>query len=108
MAKGKYKITKSIGILLDTVKELDWLSDPDNPQRKFKSLSDAVTSIIDVGLFVFRQEGRIDSGELIEKMNGVIKDEKMMEFLQQLSPSQRQGLKQMIGLVEERGQKTLL
>ena len=108
MAKRKHKITKSVGFFLETLDEIDWLLDDNNPNRKFVSFSDAVSKLVGIGLFIVKQEGRIDSGELLKQMNGIIKDEKIMDWLQNLSSTQRIGLKEMISLIDEQAQIKLI
>lgn len=103
MAKER-KITKSIGFTLNLLDELEWLIDSKNPNRQWVSLTDAVDKLVSIGLFVVRTTGKVDSTDLIKQMDGMIKDEKTMEWIQSLSPTQRIGLKQMIEMEEERKQ----
>lgn len=107
MAKGIRKVTKSIGFTLDLLDELEWMIADTNPNRKFVSLSEAIHKLVGIGLIMVKTEGKIDSVELIEKMNGLIKDEKIMEWINNLSPSQRIGIKQMIEMAEEKKQTHL-
>lgn len=97
-----------MGFFLETLDEIDWLLDDNNPNRKFVSFSDAVSKLVGIGLFIVKQEGRIDSGELLKQMNGIIKDEKIMDWLQNLSSTQRIGLKEMISLIDEQAQIKLI
>jgi len=101
------KIVKSIRFTLHLLDELEWLIDEKNPNRQWVSLTEAVDKLVSIGLFVVRKGGKVDSTELIKQMNGLIKEEKIMEWLQNLSPSQRTGLKQMIEIEEERKQTRL-
>jgi hypothetical protein len=107
LAKGIRKVTKSIGFTLDLLDELEWMICDTNPNRKFVSLTEAIHKLVGIGLIMVKTEGKIDSVELMEKMNGLIKDEKIMDWINNLSPSQRIGLKQMIELTEERKQTHL-
>ena len=107
MARGKNRVTKSILFTVEMADEIDWLSDYGNPNSKFHNFGEAVRKLVGVGLLVVKQEGKIESGELIEQLNGLIKDDKMMAWIQNLSSGQRIGLKQMISMQEELEQKML-
>ena len=106
MAKER-KIAKTCTFNLSTIEEMEWLFDDNNPNKKFASFKDAHQKLLVIGLILAKQEGKIDTGELLEQMNGLIKDEKIMFWLQSLSLSQRDGLGQMIRMINE-GQQTRL
>lgn len=99
------KIVKSIGFTLSLLDELEWLVDKGNPNRQWVSISDAVHKLTSIGLFIIKSGGKVDSTELIKEMNGIIKEERMMEWVQSLSPSQRIGLREMVQIEEDRMQK---
>ena len=99
MAKER-KIVKSIRFTLNLLDELEWLCSIDNPRRKFANLSEACNKLSSIAMFLINQDGKIETGEFIDQMNGVIKEEKMMEWLQNLSEMQRVGLKQMIEMLD--------
>ena len=101
------KIVKSIGFTLNLLDELEWLVDKGNPNRQWESLSDAVHKLVAIGLFIVKSGGKVDSTELIKEMNGIIKEERMMEWVQSLSPTQRIGLREMVQLEEDRSQTRL-
>ena len=56
--------------------------------------------MIGIGLLVIKNEGKIESGELIAEMSGIIKQEKIMEWINGLSSTQRIGLKEMCEFAE--------
>ena len=97
-----------MGFFLETLDEIDWLLDDNNPNKKFVSFSDAVSKLVGIGLFIVKQEGKIESGELLKQMSGIIKDEKIMDWLQNLSSTQRIGLKEMISLIDGQAQIKLI
>lgn len=101
------KVTKSVGFPTDMLDEVEWLIDEKNPKRKVWNFSEAIIKLVGVGIILVRQEGKIESQELVEKLNGLISDEKIMDWLRNLSSSQRIGLKQMIDMIDEAQQTRL-
>jgi hypothetical protein len=89
------------------VKELEWQADSKNPNSKFQNFGEAVRKLTGIGMLVMKQEHKIESGELVAEMNGIIKEEKMMVWIQSLPTSQRMGLVAMIKMVQEQEQTRL-
>lgn len=95
------KINKSITMPLSTKKEIDWLIDSKNPNRKFTNFSDAITRLACIGLLIVKQEGRIESGEFKEELDGIIKNETVWDWIHGLSDSQRRAIKMAVEFAEE-------
>ncbi len=106
MAK-EHKVTKSVAFPTKLLDEIEWLIEPNNPKGKDWNFSLAVLKLVGIGMILMKQEGKIETGELLEQMNGLIKDEKIMFWLQSLSDSQREGLGAMIDMINK-GQQTRL
>jgi len=108
LAKKERKEGRTVGFTRSAVDEIDWLQDESNPNRKFVSFTDGVNKLVAMGLLIMKQKGDLGSAEMIKKMNGIIDDENTMDWLQNLSPTQRMGLGEMLKMIKEQEQKKLI
>lgn len=102
------KVNKSISMPLSTKKEIDWLIDHKNPNRKFTNFSDAVNKLVSIGILLTKNEGKIKSEEFEQELQGIIKNETLWDWISSLSPSQRLAIRQAVDFVEEDTQRKLV
>ena len=60
--------------------------------KTFRNRTEAITSMVSIGMFIHKQKNNLDTQDIVKKMNDVIKKEEYMDWLRQLSPTQLHGL----------------
>lgn len=101
-----YTVPATVKLPLTMIQEVDSLCTGEN--KIFSDRSDAIRSLLSIALFIEKNKTEIKDPKFVEDMNQLIKQEKYMDWINTLSPSQCQGLTQLIKIREENYQKKLV
>lgn len=101
MSEHDYKSTISLRMKVNTIAELDAMCKNSkirlpNVEKIFKDRTECIETLIGTGLFIQRNKAIMSDPKFVNSLNDMIKNEKYMEWLYQLSDVQKQALKELI------------
>lgn len=101
MSEHNYRTTISLRMKVNTIAELDAMCHNSkmrlpNVEKIFKDRTECIETLIGTGLFIQRNKATMSDPKFVEQLNDMIKNEKYLEWLYNLSDVQKVALRDLI------------